>query len=171
MRRNPDKAREAMRRWRTRHPEKHSAESRAYYARHRARLDERNARYLKANPDVARAKWENYRARKSAASGTFSAADWTSLAQAYRGRCAYCGKAAALVVEHRIPLSRTGTNEVHNIVPACRSCNSRKHQMTEDQFIARLRLEGRHVRPALRRAACPQHVHDERDDQEEGKQA
>ena len=43
--------------------------------------------------------------------------------------------------------------------------------MTEDQFIARLRLEGRHVRPALRRAACPQHVHDERDDQEEGKQA
>jgi 5-methylcytosine-specific restriction endonuclease McrA len=171
MRRNPEKAREAMRRWRQRHPDKHSAEGRAFYARHRARVDTRSRLYRQANPQVARAKWQNYRASRKAAPGSFSGATWLSLVRSYRGRCAYCGKASALVVEHRVPLSRSGTNEIANIVPACRSCNSRKHAMSEDQFVARLRHEGRRVRPSLRRAACSQHVEHERDDQEEGKQA
>jgi len=40
--------------------------------------------------------------------------------------------------DHRIPLSRGGSNFIDNIVPACRPCNLRKHTLTEAQFRARL---------------------------------
>jgi 5-methylcytosine-specific restriction endonuclease McrA len=172
MRRNGQKARDGMQRWRKRHPEEHRAEGRAYYARNRARVDRRNMQYLRSNPQVARAKWENYRARRRAGVGSFSGAEWLALVRSYGGRCAYCGLKTILVVEHCTPLSRGGLNSIDNIVPACRSCNARKHQLTENEFVARLRSDRRRVRPALRRSACPlHHVVEEPTDEEHGQQA
>ncbi|WP_309474759.1 HNH endonuclease [Dissulfurirhabdus thermomarina] len=45
------------------------------------------------------------------------------------GRCHYCGRfvgAAALTMDHVVPLARGGTSERHNLVPACKDCNNRK---------------------------------------------
>ena len=41
--------------------------------------------------------------------------------------CIYCGTPSD-TVEHRIPLALGGTNNVDNLAPACRSCNSRLGQ-------------------------------------------
>ncbi len=48
-------------------------------------------------------------------------------------RCQFCGRTAAklrarecLTRDHLIPLSRGGTNEWHNVVTACSTCNTRK---------------------------------------------
>lgn len=43
--------------------------------------------------------------------------------------CRYCG-ALADTVDHVIPRSHNGSNEDWNLVAACRSCNSRKHNRT-----------------------------------------
>ena len=44
---------------------------------------------------------------------------------------------------HRIPLARGGSNSIENIIPACSSCNRRKHMLTELEFRARLAAEKR----------------------------
>lgn len=141
IRRNADRARDAMRRWRQAHPEEHSAEVRSYYARHREERLAQSAEYHRANPEIGLARSHNYRARRLAAEGSFSAMEWLALVASHGGRCAYCGSAGALQADHRTPLSRGGSNMIDNILPACGPCNARKHKMTEEEFRARLASE------------------------------
>jgi 5-methylcytosine-specific restriction endonuclease McrA len=141
MRLNPEKAREAMRRWRQRHPEEHNAEARLFYRRHTEELKTRNAAYQAAHPDVYRTAKQRYRARKVAAEGSYTTAEWMTVLEAAGNVCSYCGGSGPLVAEHRVPLSRGGTNEITNIVAACAPCNNRKHRLTDDEFRARLSLE------------------------------
>ena len=139
LKKNAQKAREAVQRWRLAHPERHNAKNRLYYARHR---DERKAHmvvYNREHPEVPLAKWQNYRARKRAATGSFTPAQW--LVESTGGRCAYCGGTKPLEPEHRTPLSRGGSNTIDNIAPACHRCNARKHRMTEAEFSARIASE------------------------------
>ena len=72
---------------------------------------------------------------------SFTAAQWTALVEAHRGRCAYCGLLRPLHADHRVPLERGGRGDIANILPACARCNLRKHLMTEDEFRARLAAE------------------------------
>src|SRR5882762_11012365 len=110
MRRNPEKARAGMQRWRANHPEAHRAEGRAYYARNRERVNARILAYHRANPHIVRAKSQRHRALRLDAVGAFTASEWKALVASYGGRCAYCGAAGTIEADHRIPLSRGGTN-------------------------------------------------------------
>jgi len=52
------------------------------------------------------------------------------------GRCEYCQSMAdyateTFAVEHVIPLSRGGTNELDNLALSCSGCNGRKYNKTE----------------------------------------
>ena len=143
MRRNAEKAREAMRRWRERHPDEHRADNAAYYARNSERVNQRIAAYHRANPAVVRAKAQRHRALRLAAEGAFSAQEWVALIAAHDGRCAYCREVAPLEPDHRVALSRGGSNRIENILPACHRCNAKKHRMTEAEFRARLADRGR----------------------------
>jgi 5-methylcytosine-specific restriction endonuclease McrA len=149
MRRNPEKARAGMQRWRAAHPDKHRAEGRERYARHKDRLKVQIAAYHRANPDVVRAKREKHRALRIGAEGFFTVEEWLALVTDYEHACAYCGAIGPLEQDHRVPLGRGGTNWIANILPACRVCNARKHLRTEDEFRARLAAE----REAERRRA------------------
>lgn len=138
MKRNPEKAREAMRRWRERHPELNRERRRRYrraaYVRNPAKINVEKAAWLARHPEVKRAKDQAYRARRAAAAGHFTGAEWLELVARHANLCAYCGASGPLEADHRVPLSRGGTNSIDNILPACRSCNGRKHRMTEDEF-------------------------------------
>ena len=49
-----------------------------------------------------------------------------------RGACYYCGKPfppAELTMDHVVPMARGGKTTKSNVVPACKSCNSRKQQL------------------------------------------
>jgi 5-methylcytosine-specific restriction endonuclease McrA len=55
----------------------------------------------------------------------------------YGKRCYYCKKDIGLnelTEDHRIPLSKGGTDWISNIVPACLNCNSRKGNKTEKEY-------------------------------------
>ncbi|RTZ96162.1 MAG: HNH endonuclease [Deltaproteobacteria bacterium] len=49
-----------------------------------------------------------------------------------RGRCYYCDKsipAGELTMDHVVPVSRGGRSTKANLVPACKSCNTKKKQL------------------------------------------
>lgn len=67
------------------------------------------------------------RAREKGALGSFTAQQWHDLQAEYCWCCAYCGlPTKKLTVDHVIPLSKGGSNDISNLKPACKSCNSRK---------------------------------------------
>jgi 5-methylcytosine-specific restriction endonuclease McrA len=41
-------------------------------------------------------------------------------------------------LDHKLPLSRGGSNTIDNVVPACRPCNQKKHRLTVNEFLAEL---------------------------------
>ncbi len=52
---------------------------------------------------------------------------WNNIKAAYENRCAYCNKNfQRLTQDHVIPISKGGQHISQNVVPACRSCNSKK---------------------------------------------
>lgn len=67
---------------------------------------------------------------------TLTAGEWIDILMEYKFKCAYCGKEFTLfnreTKDHVIPISKGGNNTKENIVPACRSCNSRKHDKVVD---------------------------------------
>lgn len=53
------------------------------------------------------------------------------------GYCAYCGTSIslkAMQADHVVPLHKGGSDEVSNMLPACRSCNHYKSTLTVEQF-------------------------------------
>jgi len=55
-----------------------------------------------------------------------------------QGHCAYCGRPldpfGTWQIDHVIPSSRDGTDEISNLVASCRRCNSRKKNKTPAEF-------------------------------------
>lgn len=69
--------------------------------------------------------------------------DWKMILEIWDHRCAYCQKPhRKLTQDHVIPLSRGGSHTVNNVVPACRSCNSRKFTKDVDEFLQQMKNLG-----------------------------
>ena len=56
------------------------------------------------------------------------------------GRCGYCGDVLMTIpsrrwhIDHMHPLSRSGGNEIDNLIAACFPCNNLKHNGTVNDF-------------------------------------
>jgi 5-methylcytosine-specific restriction endonuclease McrA len=142
---HPEEDRKRMAELRAKYPEKFQAAITKYCENHRDLLAAKSAAYRAANPE----KWAATKAatRKAhpettlmyakqrramirhAAINDFTHAQWLEMQDHYDHRCAYCHKRfkGHLTQEHIIPLSLGGNHTRANIVPACRSCNSKKH--------------------------------------------
>lgn len=54
----------------------------------------------------------------------------------YDGKCAYCGIGnLELTIDHVVPRSNGGSNDISNLQPSCRQCNSAKGVRSLDDFI------------------------------------
>ncbi|MFF7145570.1 HNH endonuclease [Streptomyces nodosus] len=42
---------------------------------------------------------------------------------AHRGLCVYCGRSAAVTIDHEEPIANEGADVWWNFVPACEDCN------------------------------------------------
>lgn len=79
------------------------------------------------------------RALRANAPGSHTLAEWREKVALFGGCCAYCGRAdVVLARDHVVPLSRGGTDNIANVVPACGSCNSRKGTRTAAEYLAAL---------------------------------
>lgn len=105
----------------------------AYYERMKndpsrlAVVQRANVRYALSEKMKAK-KRRDYARRKAAvvAERPVTAEDWLEIVRQHKNRCHYCGKKRVLTLDHVIPLSKGGLHVIENIVPACRSCNSKK---------------------------------------------
>ena len=77
------------------------------------------------------------RARLAQVRNDLTAADWLTILATFGHVCAYCGASGDLFQEHVWPISKGGPNTAANVVPACRSCNSRKFQSDMEPWFRR----------------------------------
>ena len=116
-------AKERVKRWKEQNRERYNAMMRAYY---HANKELRHA-HLKNSKHKRRSSIKGHRG--------ISLEEWRAMKKAASQRCHYCGsKARPLAMDHVIPLSKGGMHEPSNIVPACKSCNSRKHDKAPEVF-------------------------------------
>lgn len=124
---NPSKAIARVRRWQQNHPKEYALTNRLWY---------------QANPGKVIEIRHRRQARLASAEGEFTEEGFQELCIATDHRCFYCGgsedKVGPLVPDHMTPVSRGGSNWLDNIVPACRSCNSRKGARTLEEFLTYL---------------------------------
>lgn len=143
---------EYHRAYRLAHFERRRELRRAYWAKNRAAILARIAAWAAANRDWKREYSRRYtrehldqyrtyksarRARKAGGGGRHSVAEWRALQERFGNCCAYCGEQKPLTRDHVIPIYFGGSDNIDNIVPACRSCNSSKRTLSVDEFIAR----------------------------------
>ena len=97
-------------------------------AEKRAKQYARSAAWYAAHPEVMQTKNATRTARiKHAPIRDLTRAEWEEIKAAYGYRCVYCGqKPTKLTMDHITPLVKGGAHTKSNIVPACRSCNSKK---------------------------------------------
>lgn len=77
------------------------------------------------------------RAREHNAPGEFKWLDVVRLHLANDRRCSYCTRPMTEQPDpdHVIPLSRGGYNDLSNILPSCRQCNTDKRDLTPDEWM------------------------------------
>ncbi len=93
---------------------------------------ERTKRWRQANPKRVNYYNQKYREMRDLNGGTFTFKEWMSLCGLYDFRCLCCGKQTKLTPDHVIPVIHNGLNNIENIQPLCRSCNSQKNSKCWD---------------------------------------
>jgi hypothetical protein len=68
---------------------------------------------------------------------SFSEDDWEKTKEYFNNKCAYCGNSGELIIEHAIPINREklGEHRIGNIIPACKKCNSNKHDKDYREYL------------------------------------
>lgn len=146
---NPDKSRAYCRKWAKTHSGQMSAIQAAWRKANPDKIRELKSAWKAGNPGYFTVAAQRRRVRKSVAPGSgVSPTEWREVVAASLGLCAYCNQRSPLTMDHVDPLSRGGAHDPDNIVAACKSCNSSKH----DTPLA-LWLALRALREAMHRAA------------------
>lgn len=68
---------------------------------------------------------------------SFNKEDWDNTKTYFDNKCAYCGSEKELVIEHAVPINKAslGEHRLGNIVPSCKSCNSKKADKDYQTFL------------------------------------
>lgn len=98
------------------------------------------AREYNRRPEVCARKASDLAQRRLMnADGNFTAEEWLATMRSWDWRCAYCSERLTRKnrsTDHIVPLTRGGSNNADNIVPCCRSCNSRKNNRLLSEWLA-----------------------------------
>jgi len=134
--------RRASRDWKQRNAARNSAYMQGWHRRNKARRLEYHKHYGQRNHDRVLERSRKTRARAFGLSEYFSEKEFFAKAEEMGWKCFYCGREidkATASRDHFIPLAKGGSDIIDNIVPCCRSCNSRKKSMDPQEFILSIR--------------------------------
>lgn len=126
---HPDRVSSAKRKWISSNKTKHSIAVRSWQRRNPAAISRIQKNYRLRHPEKISHKNLLRVARKANAPGSFSREQFEDLKRKIGNVCLCCGfpgTQVKLITDHVVPLSRGGSNDISNIQPLCRSCNSRK---------------------------------------------
>jgi hypothetical protein len=123
----------------------------AYYLAHREERRAAGKVWHAAHPENHAHSSARRRARKVGNGGTHTLKQWQDKCAMLANVCIYCGEAKPLTRDHNIPLTRGGTHDISNVLPACLSCNLAKHAMTAREYLDRKGV-------TLAAAACEQRM-------------
>lgn len=139
-----ERAKERHRRWRLKNIEYVKLRAREHRIRSKEYISAKIRAWNRANKDL-KAHYQNARRLKTVANGgSHTIKQWQDLVSQFLFRCAYCGRGdLTLSRDHKIPVSRGGTDDIGNIIPSCRPCNSSKGDMTADEFLGSTRFAAR----------------------------
>ena len=90
--------------------------------------------WRKEHPDKVTASGHRYKALKHGNGGNLTGKEIADLRIKQAGICAYCKRGAKLTIDHVIPVTQGGLNDISNIVLCCRRCNSSKNNKTPEQW-------------------------------------
>lgn len=126
----------------------HKLAMRNYCSRPCSYIARRGRQTERASPYPRSLRSKVYNARSRSYTGKFSLNDWLAKCEYWGWRCYLCRielTRETAVVEHRIPITRGGSNWLSNLAPACDPCNSRKHNKTEAEYRQWLKLKQERV--------------------------
>lgn len=133
--RHPDRALASTLKWQAANRDHVRIEHRRHAAAWRARNPDFYRQYVEANRAQVNAIKARHKARRRGAVGSHSLQEWRDKCSLLGNVCIYCGEAKPLERDHNVPPSRGGSDFISNILPACRNCNSAKHDKTAREFL------------------------------------
>ena len=127
-------SRQRVRKWRAENIKRARKQTRNSYHRNRLkRLEEKKIYYQEVEKPRSKTqegrladRLKKQKRRTLTKMDTITKSDWMNICQKYDNCCAYCNGKVPLELDHIIPITKGGLHIVENIVPACKSCNSRK---------------------------------------------
>lgn len=122
---NRERRRERQREYHAANPEKKRRAAAKYRAANPTKIREQRRAWRKANPERVRENVRRREAQKAGVENTFNAEEEVLLWDMYKGCCYVC-REPATTVDHVIPISKGGPNNLNNCRPACKSCNFSK---------------------------------------------
>jgi 5-methylcytosine-specific restriction endonuclease McrA len=125
---------------RQRNPEQRRVSDAKYRESHKEQRRLSKAAYYSIHPEIARLAYQRHRARIMNAPGRgCGAKDAALILGNQKFRCWWCGCRLTLYdLDHRVPLSRGGSDDASNIVASCPSCNRSKQAKIPIEFCGRL---------------------------------
>lgn len=146
-----EKVKDSARDWSSKNREKRREINRKYAAANREKIRAKNLAYIerlkKESPAVLREQARRAqalrRAREKSAGGFISQENWNAIIGVFEtGVCLYCGTYGhKLTMDHWVPVSRGGGTEAGNLIPCCKSCNSKKRDMPPEDWCAQKGIE------------------------------
>lgn len=123
--------------WANENAHKLRAAERRYYYNDTGRRRALSKAWEKANAEARAAIASRYRARLVSAPGSFTKDDIEALLEAQGYRCVGCGCdiLRRFDIDHKIPLSRDGSNWPDNLQALCHPCNTSKGDKTMEEWL------------------------------------
>jgi hypothetical protein len=124
-----EKARLRERIYHHKNAQRRHAIARLYRMNNAEKLHAKNREYRLAHHEQILSNNHNYRARKKGSQiNDFTHAQWIEVQNAQNHRCYYCKKRCKnrLTQDHILALSKGGSHTLHNVIAACKLCNTSK---------------------------------------------
>ena len=121
---------EYQKQYRQDNKEAYDKHKKQYYQENIVARAEYAKEHQKVHPELHRIQNQKRRSLKLQLPHTLTMEQWERTKIHFNNRCAYCAEELPLTQDHFIPLSKGGGYIAGNIVPACISCNSSKHNST-----------------------------------------